>query len=139
MAGIFGEFFLVSVSYKMKHENSSKKFEENSERNSGQNSGRKIEKFGKLSFCNFTYLTEGSPTKIVLCASAQVPFHCDDRAALKWTHLRLQRSHHRVPKPASPKNIDSFRLARVSLQNLVMKFFPEISPVFLCRVMGIEG
>ena len=53
MAGIFGEFFLVSVSHKMKHENSSKKLEQNS----GQNSGRKIEKCGKLSFCNFSDLT----------------------------------------------------------------------------------
>ena len=30
-------------------------------------------------------------------------------------------------------------LARVPLQNLVVKFFPEISPVLLCRVMGILG
>ena len=30
-----------------------KKFGENSEQNSGKNSGRKFEKFGKLSFCNF--------------------------------------------------------------------------------------
>ena len=30
---------------------------ENSERNSGQNSGRKFEKFGKLSFCSFSDLT----------------------------------------------------------------------------------
>ena len=36
MAGIFGEFFLVSVSHKTKHENSSINFEENSERNPGQ-------------------------------------------------------------------------------------------------------
>ena len=49
MEGIFGEFFLVSVSHEAKHEKSSK----NSEQNSGQNPGRKIEKFGKLSFCNF--------------------------------------------------------------------------------------
>ena len=32
------------------------KIGENSERNSGQNSGRKFEKFGKLSFCNFSDL-----------------------------------------------------------------------------------
>ena len=44
MSGIFGEFFLVSVSHETKHEKSSK------------NSGRKIEKFGKLSFCNFSDL-----------------------------------------------------------------------------------
>ena len=35
-----------------------KKFGENSEQNSGQNSGRKIEKFGELSFCNFSDLTK---------------------------------------------------------------------------------
>ena len=28
-------------------------------------------------------------------------------------------------------------LARVPLQNLIMKFFPEISLALLCRVMGI--
>ena len=57
MAGIFGEFFLVSVSHETKHEKSSKKIGENSEQNSGQNSGRKSEKFGKLSFCSFSDLT----------------------------------------------------------------------------------
>ena len=34
------------------------KFGENSEQNSGQNSWRKFEKFGKLSFCNFSDLTK---------------------------------------------------------------------------------
>ena len=33
------------------------KFGENSEQNSGQNPGRKFEKFGKFSFCNFPGLT----------------------------------------------------------------------------------
>ena len=33
------------------------KFGENSERNSGQNPGEKIEKFGELSFCDFSDLT----------------------------------------------------------------------------------
>ena len=56
MAGIFGESFLVSVS----HNEAWKileKFGENPEQNSGQNSGRKFEKFGKLSFCDFPDLT----------------------------------------------------------------------------------
>ena len=55
MAGIFGEFFLVSVSHETKHENSSK--------NSGKfgakfgaNSGEKFEKFGELSDCSFSDL-----------------------------------------------------------------------------------
>ena len=52
-AGIFGEFFLVSVSWETKHENSLKKFGESSEQNSGGNSGQKFEKFGELSFCHF--------------------------------------------------------------------------------------
>ena len=56
MAGIFGEFFLFSVSQEAKHEKSTKNSEQNSEQNSGQNSGRKFEKFGKLSFCNFSDL-----------------------------------------------------------------------------------
>ena len=34
------------------------KFGKNSEQNSGQNSGRKFEKLGKLSFCNFTDLRD---------------------------------------------------------------------------------
>ena len=55
MAGIFGEFLLVSVSHETKHEKSSK----HSEQNSGENSGRKFEKFGKLSFCNFSDLRKG--------------------------------------------------------------------------------
>ena len=59
MAGIFGEFFLVSVSHETKHEN--EKFGENSEQNSGQNSARKFKKFGKLSFCNFPDLTNWGP------------------------------------------------------------------------------
>ena len=56
MAGIFGEFFLVSVSHETKHENSSKirgkfgaKF--------GAKFGTEFEKFGELSFCNFSDLT----------------------------------------------------------------------------------
>ena len=51
MAGIFGEIFLVSVSHEMKHESSST--------NSEQNSGGNFEKFGELSFCDFSDLTIG--------------------------------------------------------------------------------
>ena len=40
MAGIFGEFFVVSVSCETKHENSLK----NPKDNSGENPGRKFEK-----------------------------------------------------------------------------------------------
>ena len=58
-AGIFGEFFLVSVSWKTKQGKLLEKFGENSEQNSGQNSGRKFEKFGALSFCTFSDLTTG--------------------------------------------------------------------------------
>ena len=63
MAGIFGEFFLVSVSHETKHEKSSKNSEQNSEQNSGQNSGQKFEKFGELSFCNFSDLKKGFSVK----------------------------------------------------------------------------
>ena len=57
MPGIFGEFFLVSVSHETKHENSSKrKIGENSEQNSGRISGWKFEKFGEVSFCDFSDL-----------------------------------------------------------------------------------
>ena len=57
MAGILGEFFLVSVSHETKHEKKNEKFGESSENNSGQNPGRKFEKFGELSFCNFSDLS----------------------------------------------------------------------------------
>ena len=63
MAGIFGEFFLVSVSHETKHEKSSKNSGENSEQNSAQNSGGKFEKFGKLSFCNFSNLKKNKPQR----------------------------------------------------------------------------
>ena len=56
MAGIFGEFFLVSVAHETKHEKSSKirgkfgaKF--------GAKFGTKIRKIRELSFCNFPDLT----------------------------------------------------------------------------------
>ena len=43
----------------MKHENSSQRIRGKSgTKNLGQNSGRKIEEFGKLSFCNFSDLKE---------------------------------------------------------------------------------
>ena len=62
-AGIFGEFFLVtlvSVSHKLNEARKIlKKFGENSERNSGQNPGQKFEKFGELSFCDFSDLRFG--------------------------------------------------------------------------------
>ena len=63
MAGIFVEFFLVSVSHETKHKKKRGKFGENSEQNSGQNSGRKFEKFGELSFCNFSDLSIGVGVK----------------------------------------------------------------------------
>ena len=53
MAGIFGEFFLVSVSHETRHEKSSKNSGKIRSKIRGKNSGRKFEKFGKLSFCNF--------------------------------------------------------------------------------------
>ena len=57
MAGIFGEFFLVSVSHETKHEKSWKNSGKIRSKIRGQNPGRKFEKFGKLSFCNFSDLS----------------------------------------------------------------------------------
>ena len=48
-------------------------------------------------------------------------------------HMREQ------PRGSFPDTWPSEASARVPLQNLVMKFFPEISPVLLCRVMGTLG
>ena len=54
MAGIFGEFFSGLRFPRSKAQKLLKYFGENSE----QNSGWKFEKFGKLSFCNFSDLTK---------------------------------------------------------------------------------
>ena len=79
MAGIFGEFFLVSVPHETKHENSSKN--SGKLRNSGQNSGQKSEKFGELSFCNFSDLKSApwtresqrfSATRIAMCTCSRL-------------------------------------------------------------------
>ena len=56
----FGEFFLVSVSHEMKHENSSNNSGKIRNKTPGQNSGQKFEKFGELSFCDFSHLKKGS-------------------------------------------------------------------------------
>ena len=72
MAGIFGEFFLVSVSHETKHENSSK-ISENSEQNSGQSSGRKLEKFGELR--SATFLTQDIP----LCLQPGLESHQESK------------------------------------------------------------
>ena len=56
MAGIFGEFFLVSVPTKRSTKNP-RKIRGKFGAKFGAKSGTKIEKFGKLSFCNFSDLT----------------------------------------------------------------------------------
>ena len=53
MAGIFGEFFLVSVSQETKRENSSKNSGKIRREIRGKNSGQKFKKFGELSDCDF--------------------------------------------------------------------------------------
>ena len=73
MAGIFGNFFLVSVSPKTKHEKLLEKIGENSEQNSGQNSGRKFKKFGELSFCDFCDLQSRSYGRKVGDTAGQTP------------------------------------------------------------------
>ena len=68
MAGIFGEFFLVSVSHEAKHENSSKNSGKIRSKIRGKNSGRKFEKFGKDSFCNFSDITFCALLQTCVCA-----------------------------------------------------------------------
>ena len=56
MAGILKFFWWIFSGLSLPRNEARKvleKFGENSEQNPGQNSGRNIEKFGKLSFCNF--------------------------------------------------------------------------------------
>ena len=54
--------FFCSLSPMKQSTKSPRKIREHSEQNSGQNSGRKFEKFGELSFCNFSDLTEEGKT-----------------------------------------------------------------------------
>ena len=56
MAGIFGDFFLVSVSHETKHEKSSKNSGKIRSKIRGEIREKKFEKFGELSFCNFSDL-----------------------------------------------------------------------------------
>ena len=56
MAGIFGEFFSCLRLPRNEARKVLEKFGENSEQDSGRNPGRKFEKFGKFSFCNFSGL-----------------------------------------------------------------------------------
>ena len=58
MAGIIGEFFLVSVSHETEHEKSSKIPGKIRRIIRGKIPGTEFEKFGELSFCNFS-----NPTK----------------------------------------------------------------------------
>ena len=53
MAGIFGDFFLVSISHETKHENSSKNSGKIRREIRGKIRDKKIEKFGELSDCDF--------------------------------------------------------------------------------------
>ena len=55
--GFFGEEFSGLRFPRSEARKILEKFGENSEQNSGQNPGRKFQKFGKLSFCNFSDLT----------------------------------------------------------------------------------
>ena len=57
MAGILGEFFSGLHFPRNEARKLLKKFGKNPERNSGQNPGQKFEKFGELSFCDFSDLT----------------------------------------------------------------------------------
>ena len=54
--GIFGEFFLVSVSWEAKHENSSKNSGKIRSKIRGKIRDENSKKFGKLSFCHFSDL-----------------------------------------------------------------------------------
>ena len=61
-----GDFWWISSGLRLPRNEARKileKFGENLEQNSGQNSGRKFEKFGKLPFCNFPDLTKQKKIK----------------------------------------------------------------------------
>ena len=63
MAGIFSEFFLISVSHEMKHENSSKNSGKIRSNIRGKIRDENSKKFGELSFCNFSGLNKQANTK----------------------------------------------------------------------------
>ena len=54
MAGILGDFFLVSFVPQTEAQQILKNFGENSEQNSEQKLGQIFKNFGELSFCNFS-------------------------------------------------------------------------------------
>ena len=56
MAGIFGDFFVVSVSQETKHEKSWKILETIRRKIPEKNSERKFQKFGDFSFCTLPNL-----------------------------------------------------------------------------------
>ena len=60
MAGIFGEFFLVSVSHETKHEKSLKNSGKVQRKIRGKIRGKISKKIEELSFCNFFDLTFAS-------------------------------------------------------------------------------
>ena len=63
MAGIFGELFLVSVSHETKHEKSLKNSGKIQSKIRGKIRDENSKKFGELSFCNFSDLTEMKKTR----------------------------------------------------------------------------
>ena len=109
--GDFGEFFLVSVSHETKHENSSKnrgkfgaKF--------GAKFGTKIEKFRKLSFCNFSDLNNGPylwkrprPTQGLPGPSGLEPRKSPERVWAGQGPKTAERLHRGVSKE-SEKNLN---------------------------------
>ena len=75
MAGIFGEFFLVSVSHETKHEKSSKNSGKIRSKIRAKIRDEKFKKFGELSVCSFSDLTNSrfalhglAPHKFMVCA-----------------------------------------------------------------------
>ena len=113
MAGIFGEFYLVSVSPRNEARKVFEKFGENSEQNSGQNSGRKFEKFGKLSFGNFSDLRnscKGGPLSLQNNA-----VFCKKNAVSQGAHGRELQEGFRAQES---RTLDNFHKTSLGAQRL---------------------
>ena len=83
------------------------KFGENSERNSGQNPGRKFEKFGELSFCDFSDLIRWCETTSAIQEQTHPHLYplkrgCAKELAARFTRLGSSRKEQPC-KPISPK------------------------------------
>ena len=105
------------------------KFGKNSEQNSGQNSGRKFEKFGKLSFCKFSDLTK-SDFKVTFA-----PWKNDPLRAQKWLKSdfsdRFQTQEVTFESRSSPSGVILPKVGKSLWSHFLVRWIQKLR--FHCR------